>query len=112
VEAIGPETFAYENLVNLIGVAIGCQRPLVHVPPAIGYGLAKFIGWWMRDQFLTREEISGLMTGLLHVNAPPAGETRLSQWISTQSKELGRVYASELARRRDRTQPYIFHRSR
>ncbi len=36
----------------------------------------------------------------------PAGETRLTDWAAEHADQLGRRYASELARRRNRTQAY------
>jgi NADH dehydrogenase len=100
IEAIGPETFAYRELVTRLGEIIGRRRPVVSVPPALGYGLGKLIGWWQRDVFITREEIAGLMANLLYVDAPPAGTTKLTDWARAHASELGRRYASELARRR------------
>ena len=55
---------------------------------------------------ITREEIEGLMSGLLYVDAPPAGTTRLSEWLGHNADTLGRRYTSELARRRDRQGAY------
>jgi NADH dehydrogenase len=55
---------------------------------------------------ITREEIAGLMRGLLCTNSPPAGTTRLSDWVREHADTRGRRYASELARRRNRRQPY------
>jgi NADH dehydrogenase len=39
------------------------------------------------------------MHGLLYVDAPAAGTTRLSDWAAEHASSLGRHYASELARR-------------
>jgi NADH dehydrogenase len=61
----------------------------------------------VHDTFVTREEIKGLMDGLLCVNAPPTGKTRLTDWMRANADNLGRNYASELARRRDRKSPYF-----
>lgn len=106
INAIGPETFTYRELVGHIGEAIGMQRPLLNAPPAAGYLASRLIGWCVGDTFITREEITGLMTGLLCVNAPPAGKTRLTDWMLQHAATLGRYYASELGRRRDRTAAY------
>jgi len=103
INAIGPETFTYEELVRAVGAAIGRPRRILHVSPGLGYAASRIIGWFMRDVFITREEIKGLMDGLLYVDAPPAGSTRLTGWMRTNTGTLGRHYASELARRRDCT---------
>jgi NADH dehydrogenase len=108
INAIGPETFTYWDLVKAVGVAIGRPRPLVKVSPGIGYGFAKLVGTFMRDTFITREEIRGLMDELLYVTTPPTGKTALTAWMQKNAVTLGRRYASELDRRRNRQRPY-FH---
>jgi len=102
INAIGPETFTYRELVEAVGEAIGKKRRLVQVSPGMGYAASRVIGWFERDTFITREEIKGLMDGLLFVNAPPAGPTRLTDWMRANAGTLGRKYASELARRENR----------
>ena len=64
------------------------------------------IGWALRDVLLTREEIAGLMANLLVTNSPPAGTTKLSDWAREHAATLGMHYASELARRRNRSESY------
>ena len=100
INAIGPETYIYRQLVMMIGRIIGCPRPLVSLPPWLGYAVGWAIGKWHKDVFITRPEIEGLMADLLYVEAPPAGETRLSHWVRQHAADLGRHYHSELARRR------------
>ncbi|MGA2247097.1 MAG: NAD-dependent epimerase/dehydratase family protein [Verrucomicrobiota bacterium] len=102
INAIGPETFTYQELVTAVGEAIGKKRRIVHVSPGAGYLASQLIGWWVGDIFITREEIKGLMDGLLYVDAPPAGHTRLTDWMQANAATLGRRYASELGRRRGR----------
>ena len=106
VDAIGPETFTYRDLVERLGVIIGCRRPIVSVPPALGHAAASILGLLVRDVVLTRDEIEGLMAGLLATDSPPAGATRLTDWARAHANRLGRRYASELARRRNREQAY------
>jgi NADH dehydrogenase len=100
VQAIGPETFTYRELVRTIGRIIGHQRPMVSLPPALAYVVGRGLGALLGDVVITRDEIRGLMEGLLFVDAPPAGETRLTDWLSARRDSVGRRYASELARRR------------
>ena len=107
--AIGPETFAYRALVEKVGEAIGRKRLIVGVSPRLGYAASRVLGWFMHDIFITREEIKGLMDGLLCVDTPPTGKTRLTDWMRANADTLGRSYASELGRRQDRKRPY-FHR--
>ena len=106
INAIGPETFTYRELVDAVGAAIGCRRAVFEVPPWLGYALGRVIGGCVRDRFITREEIQGLMDGLLYVNAPSPAKTRLTDWMAANRATLGGRYASELGRRRDRDAAY------
>jgi NADH dehydrogenase len=106
LNAIGPETFTYRELVTTIGRLIGARRPVVSVPPAVGYWVGRLVGSLVGDVTITREEIDGLMANLLYVTTPPTGTTRLSDWIAAHADTLGRRYTSELARRVDRVAAY------
>ena len=106
IDAIGPETFAYRELVEAIAKAIGERRPIVPLPPWIAYLFAVIVGKFVGDVFVTWEEVKGLMADLLYVDSPPAGTTRLTDWLKDHASSLGRHYASELARRRDRETAY------
>jgi NADH dehydrogenase len=103
VNAIGPETFTYRELVSTIGAIIGCRRPLVSIPPAVGFWFGRILGAFLRDVPITREEIAGLMADLLWVDDRPAGSTKLTDWAREHASTLGVRYASELARRRPAT---------
>jgi uncharacterized protein YbjT (DUF2867 family) len=100
INAIGPETFSYRELVRTLGAIIGKRRPVIGVPPALGYAVGWGIGRLMGEVVITWPEVKGLMAELLYVDAPPAGETRLTDWAREHTATLGRHYASELARRR------------
>lgn len=106
IDAIGPETFTFRALVRTIGESIGKRRPIISVSPGFGYFAASLMGKIVGDVFLTREEVSGLMQNLLCTDSEPAGETKLSEWVRSHADELGVRYASELARRRNRTEAY------
>jgi len=106
IDAVGPETFTFRGLVETIAKTIGVRRMLVSVSPEIGYQTAQMIGKRMNDVFLTRDEIAGLMQGLLYTGAPPAGSRKLTEWARAHAASLGMRYASELARRQDREKSY------
>lgn len=106
VDAIGPETFTYRELVRSIGSIIGASRPIISVPPNIGYLAAWLIGKFVGDVVVTRDEIEGLMQDLLYTQSPPAGQTKLTDWSRQHKDELGKRYASELARRVNRNAVY------
>ncbi len=106
LNAIGPETFTYRELVETIGRLIGARRPVIGVPPRVGYWIGRLVGGLMGDVTITREEIAGLMANLLYVETPPTGTTKLTDWIAAHADTVGRRYASELARRVDRSAAY------
>jgi len=106
IEAIGPEIFTYRELVARVGRGIGVQRPIISVPPGLGYWSCRLVGLLVRDVVITRDEIRGLMQNRLYVAAPPLGTTRLSEWIDQHRQTLGRHYTSEMARRIDRVSAY------
>ena len=106
MDAIGPETCSYRELVKVIGETIGKRRPLISVPPLVGYLAGWFLSKCVGDVLITREEIKGLMDNLLYVDSPPAGTTTLTGWIQEHADSLGRNYTSELSRRKDRAEDY------
>jgi NADH dehydrogenase len=99
IDAVGPETFTFRGLVEQIGAIIGKKRRIASVPPSPGYIISWLLGKIVGDVVLTREEIGGLMAGLLCTDSPPAGKTKLTDWAHAHAGVLGARYTSELARR-------------
>jgi uncharacterized protein YbjT (DUF2867 family) len=106
LDAIGPETFTYRELVSMIAKAIGRQKPIVSIPPRLGVAIGRLVGRIVGDVVVTPEEVAGLMQNLLVTSSPPAGKMTLSQWVLQNRDGLGRKYSSELARRRNRNKSY------
>lgn len=106
IDAIGPETFTYRELVRTIGEIIGQPRPIISIPPTVGYLIGIAMGKLLGDVVITRAEIAGLMADLLCTDSPPAGQTRLTHWATAHRDTLGARYVSELARRTDRVTAY------
>ncbi len=106
INAIGPETFTYRELVTTLGEIIGKKRPLISLSPTLGYVAGRVMSRFMDDVVITREEIEGLMGDLLYVDAPAAGQTRLTEWAQQHAGTLGKNYSNELQRRRDRQVAY------
>jgi uncharacterized protein YbjT (DUF2867 family) len=100
INATGPETFTYYELVCAIRDALRLTRPILRLPPWTGYWGCRALGWMLKDVVITREEIQGLMEERLWVDTPPAGSTRLSVWLREHRETIGRKYAHELSRRR------------
>ncbi len=97
-DATGPETFTFEELLRLLASGVNAHVRLVHTPPSLGLALTRLVGLMLRDVVLTRDEVDGLMAGLLTSHAAPAGTTRLAGWLEGNPGILGRQYVSEFRR--------------
>jgi NADH dehydrogenase len=97
-DAVGPEIFTFKEWVQLIADSIGTRARLVHLPPGLALGLSKLVGFIVRDEILTRDEVSGLMSNLLVTDSPASGSTRFSDWLAENSPGVGARYASEFRR--------------
>ena len=100
IDAVGPEVFAYEEMVALIADTVGASSRIVHVRPWAAMLGARLIGLLVRDVVLTRDEVDGLTADLLVSKSgePPTGKTRLSDWLAANADSLGTRYASEIQR--------------
>jgi len=99
IDAVGPETFTFGELVRLIAGRINSRARIVHVRPGLAYSLARLIGGAVRDVVITRDEIDGLMSNLLISQGGPTAPTRLSVWLGQNADKVGRRYISGLERR-------------
>jgi uncharacterized protein YbjT (DUF2867 family) len=106
VDAIGPETFYYRDMVAMIAREIGSRALIVAMPPMLAYQGVRVLGWIVRDVINTRDEIRGLMQERLYLDSPPLGTTKLSDWVRASCQDIGRRYISELQRRFDRVGGY------
>jgi uncharacterized protein YbjT (DUF2867 family) len=106
IDAVGPEAFEFRELVRAIARILGKRRLVLPMPAWAAFAGAWLTGKIKDDFMLTWEEVRGLMANLLCTDSPPAGATKLTDWAKAHAGELGRRYASELARRKDRTRAY------
>ncbi len=97
IDAVGPDIFTFEEMVRLIGEAVGAMRLVVHLPPALALVAAKLVGATLGDVLLTPDEVRGLMADLLVSSEPPRGKTRMIDWLAANRANVGAKYASELA---------------
>lgn len=98
LDVIGPEAFTFEEFVRLVSAKIKPGANLVHMAPSIGIGLGQVIGLAVRDVILTKDELRGLMEGMLTSGQAPNGSTRFSEWLELHKDEIGSAYSSELRR--------------
>jgi len=106
INAIGPETFTYRELVKAVSQALGVNRVILGMSPKLGYLACGAVSLLVGDVVITREEIQGLMENRLYVDAPALGTTKLTDWVGKHRDSLGRRYTSEMARRVDRQSAY------
>ena len=97
-DCVGPEVYAYEDLIRLIARSVGSKAWITHLPPGLALFFSKMAGYLVRDVVLTRAEIDGLMAGLLVSDGPPNAQTSFSRWLEDNRATLGRRYASEMRR--------------
>ena len=98
LDAIGPETFTFEQFVQLLASTLKPSVRLVHLSPTLGIALGRVIGFAMRDVILTKAELRGLMDSLLTSRQTPNGATRFTDWLKAHKDELGSSYTSEMGR--------------
>jgi NADH dehydrogenase len=98
VDSAGPEIFTFDELVHLLRRAMSVRTLVVHVPPVLAMAGASVAGRLVHDILLTREELDDLMHDILLSHEPPRGTTLLTDWLPLHRDDVGRRYASEIAR--------------
>ena len=98
VDAIGPETFTFQDLVLVIAEKIGKHPQIIKVPPSLGIFCGQILSVFLRDVLLTRNELKGLMDEMLTSKQVPNGVTKFSDWLEMNKSTVGNAYSSEVAR--------------
>jgi uncharacterized protein YbjT (DUF2867 family) len=98
IDAVGPETLTFQDLARLIARTIGRRVLFVHVPLAVALGAGAAIGRVVGDVVVTKDELDGLMAGLVTTEGPATGTRALSEWLTQEADTVGRRYASEISR--------------
>lgn len=98
VDAAGPETMTFEELVREVRHTVGARSPIMHLPPVLMTAASRALGLLVHDVVLTPDEISGLTAGLLVSHEAPLGRISFSGWLAENSATIGRSYANELRR--------------
>jgi nucleoside-diphosphate-sugar epimerase len=96
VDAVGPASVTFRQLVDTIRAAVGSHAVVVPVPGAAIPALATVLGVALRDTLLTADEYRSMAAGLADSAAPTTGAIGVTDWIREHGDELGRRYASEL----------------
>ncbi len=100
LDAVGPETFTYREMVTTMARAMGLRRIVLPVPDAVALAVGRVLGWFLHDIVITGHEIAGLRDESMYTGTEPLGTTRFTEWLRSASDTLGRRYVNDLARRR------------
>jgi uncharacterized protein YbjT (DUF2867 family) len=98
IDAVGPDSYTFKGLVELIAEKIGAKRPILSVPPRLALLAAQFLSLFIGDVILTPEEVKGLMANLLVSKDPARGKTAFKDWLERNKSTVGTKYASEIKR--------------
>jgi NADH dehydrogenase len=98
VDAAGPDTITYADLVDSIAIAIQHKRRTFFTSPSLTLMAGSVLGRFLKDVILTPQELSGLMDERLVSSEPPRGQRRIEDWLLRDADTLGTSYASELNR--------------
>jgi uncharacterized protein YbjT (DUF2867 family) len=98
VDAVGPESLAFRDMVLAIRAAVGSRALLVPAPGWAIPPLSAALGAALHDVLLTPDEYRAMADGLADSDGPSTGSTSLTGWIADHGSELGRTYANELTR--------------
>lgn len=99
VDAAGPDTVTFAELVEGIAIAVGRRPRFVYLAPRQALWAGNIVATYVHDVMLTSQELEGLMEELLvSREKPPRGSRRIDNWLLTSADSIGRAYASEIER--------------
>lgn len=98
IDAVGPDSYTFKELVQMVGESIGVKRLTISVPPRVALFAAQFLSLFLKDVLLTPEEVDGLSSNLLVSKEPARGKTIFKKWLKENQNIIGMTYASELER--------------
>jgi len=96
VDAVGPQSLTFREMVTVIRAAVGSRAVVIPVPGSLVPPLSAALGILLRDVLLTREEYQAMADGLADSGAPATGEIAFTDWVARHGADLGRTYANEL----------------
>lgn len=100
VDAVGPERPTFKEMIVQVRDAAGARCLLVPMPARLVLAASKPIGWVVRDDLLTSDELLSTVDGLADTDGEATGRIALSEWLRANGATLGRRYRSERLSRR------------
>ncbi len=98
IDAVGAETFTFEELVLAVRSTVGSRARIVRMPGWAVLTASTLLGLLVGDVVLTRHELAGLTDGLLVSSIAPTGSLSVAEWLRRSGDDLGRQYANEVTR--------------
>lgn len=98
IDAVGPESFTFRELVLLIRKTVASRALVLGAPNPLAYFLTSILSLVTGDLVLSRDEITQLTSGVLSNASPAAAQTKLSEWLSAHKASVGLTYHSETKR--------------
>jgi uncharacterized protein YbjT (DUF2867 family) len=98
VDAVGPQSLTFRQMVAEIRAAVGSHCILLPVPGRAIPALAAVLNLMLRDTLLTGAEYVSMAANLADSAAPATGATVFTDWLNEHGDDLGRRYANELDR--------------
>ena len=98
VDAVGPQSLTFRELVDTVRSAIGSHAVVLPVPGPLLIAASRALSLILRDTLLTSEEYHAMADDLADSDAPATGQIQLTDWINEHAADLGRRYANELDR--------------
>jgi NADH dehydrogenase len=98
IDAVGPQSLTFRQMVAEIRDAVGSRCLLVPVPGRVVPALAAALNLVLRDTLLTGAEYVSMAANLADTAGPATGSTVLTEWVHEHGDDLGRRYANELDR--------------
>jgi uncharacterized protein YbjT (DUF2867 family) len=98
VDAVGPQSLTFRQIVEEIRDAVGSRSVIVPVPGALIPAMAAVLNLALRDTLLTGAEYASMAAGRADSAGPATGSVVFTEWVHEHGAELGRRYANELDR--------------
>lgn len=98
IDASGPETLTYREMVDIVKSACGSRAIVQPMPRILVLVAARLLGLLVRDVVLTSDELLELSSGFLSSPSEPLGRISFASWVEANAGSLGRRWSSELSR--------------
>ncbi len=86
IDAAGPDTMTYREMVEIVREAIGSRSVLLPMPRVLVLAAARVLGLLVRDVVLTSDELLELSSGFLSSRASPLGRVGFGSWVERQRR--------------------------